>query len=97
VIGQWQRVYRPFLGGFCFSPARRAASSNQNPRAKRPCGELRFSSSRGMPECRTVPQPCGADLKLTLFTRFCNEERPHSSLGYLPPAVYAHDLKNVTL
>ena len=34
-----------------------------------------------------------ADLKLTLYKRFYNESRPHSSLGYLPPAKYAHDLK----
>ena len=34
-----------------------------------------------------------ADLKLTLFRRYYNEERPHSSIGYLPPAAFAHDLK----
>jgi putative transposase len=34
-----------------------------------------------------------ADLKLTVFRRFYNEARPHSSLGYLPPARYAHELQ----
>jgi putative transposase len=29
-----------------------------------------------------------AQLKLRLFQRFHNEERPHSSLGYLTPATY---------
>jgi len=29
-----------------------------------------------------------AQLKLRLFRRFYNEERPHSSLGYVPPATY---------
>lgn len=34
-----------------------------------------------------------ADLKLTLFRRWYNESRPHSSLGYVPPARYAHKLQ----
>jgi putative transposase len=34
-----------------------------------------------------------ADLKLTLYKRFYNESRPHSSIGYMPPAKYAHELK----
>jgi putative transposase len=29
-----------------------------------------------------------AQMKLRLFQRFYNEERPHSSLGYLTPATY---------
>lgn len=33
-----------------------------------------------------------AQLKTVCFRRFYNEERPHSSLGYLPPATYAHEL-----
>ena len=32
-----------------------------------------------------------AQVKLRLFQRFYNEERPHSSLRYLTPAKYAED------
>lgn len=34
-----------------------------------------------------------AEVKLALFRRFYNEQRPHSSLGYLAPARFAHDLQ----
>jgi len=30
-----------------------------------------------------------AEVKLAVFRRFYNEQRPHSSLGYVPPAVAA--------
>jgi transposase InsO family protein len=30
-----------------------------------------------------------AELKLILFRRYYNEERPHSALGYLPSVAYA--------
>ncbi len=36
-----------------------------------------------------------AQLKLTLFRRFYNEERPHSSLGYLSPAAAAAQFADV--
>lgn len=38
-----------------------------------------------------------AQLKLTLWRRFYNEERPHSSLGYLAPASYAQTLNRATM
>lgn len=34
-----------------------------------------------------------ADLKLALFKRYYNDARPHSSLGYVPPARYARELE----
>lgn len=63
-------------------------------------GHAESFNSRLRAECLDVElfhNLADADLKLTLFRRFYNEQRPHSSLGYLPPAVYAHDLKSVTL
>lgn len=38
-----------------------------------------------------------AQLKLTLWRRFYNHERPHSSLGYLAPATYAQNLKTANI
>jgi putative transposase len=38
-----------------------------------------------------------AQLKLNLWRRFYNEERPHSSLGYLAPASYAQTLNHATM
>ncbi|MCC7229528.1 MAG: transposase [Fimbriimonadaceae bacterium] len=38
-----------------------------------------------------------AQLKLTLWRRFYNEERPHSSLGYLAPASYAQTFQETTM
>lgn len=37
-----------------------------------------------------------AQLKLTLWRRFYDEERPHSSLGYLAPASYAQTFQETT-
>jgi len=33
-------------------------------------------------------------LKLNLFRRYYNQERPHSALGYIPPAQFAEKLQN---
>ncbi len=38
-----------------------------------------------------------AQLKLTIWRRFYNEERPHSSLGYLSPVSYAKALNHATM
>jgi putative transposase len=38
-----------------------------------------------------------AQLKLAVWRRFYNEERPHSSLGYLAPASYAKTLNHATM
>lgn len=38
-----------------------------------------------------------AQLKLTLWRRFYNEERPQSSLGYLAPASYAQTIQKATM
>lgn len=38
-----------------------------------------------------------ARLKLSLWRRFYNEERPHSSLGYTAPSVYAKTLSEATM
>jgi putative transposase len=35
-----------------------------------------------------------AQLKLNLFRRYYNLERPHSALGYIPPALFAQKLQN---
>ncbi len=35
-----------------------------------------------------------ARLKLNLFRRYYNQERPHSALGYIPPAQFAEELRN---
>ncbi len=38
-----------------------------------------------------------AQLKLAVWRRFYNEDRPHSSLGYLAPASYAKTLNHATM
>jgi len=38
-----------------------------------------------------------AQFKLTLWRRFYNEERPHSSLGYLALASYAQTFQEATM
>ncbi len=38
-----------------------------------------------------------AQLKLSLWRRFYNEERPHSSIGYLAPAEYAKTFETDTM
>ncbi len=35
-----------------------------------------------------------AKLKLNLFRRYYNQQRPHSALGYIPPARFAEKLQN---
>lgn len=35
-----------------------------------------------------------AKLKLNLFRRYYNQQRPHSALGYIPPAQFAEKLQN---
>lgn len=35
-----------------------------------------------------------AQLKLSRFRRYYNQERPHSALGYIPPAQFAEKLQN---
>lgn len=35
-----------------------------------------------------------AQLKLNLFRRYYNQQRPHSALGYIPPARFAEKLQN---
>ena len=35
-----------------------------------------------------------AQLKLNLFRRYYNQQRPHSALGYIPPAQFAKQLKD---
>jgi putative transposase len=35
-----------------------------------------------------------ARLKLKLFQQYYNQERPHSALGYVPPAQFAQQIKN---
>ena len=35
-----------------------------------------------------------ARMKLNLFRRYYNQQRPHSALGYIPPAQFAEQIKD---